>query len=92
MSAPESDAEAPVARTVGEVLAGTHPLVRLWLRPIAESLEVVTGTVDKPVGAMTMIEILAWVNVLGYAMLSGYVAGRVAGNIAAVALRGPARR
>jgi len=90
--AAESTAEAPAARAVAEVLAGFHPLARVWLYPITGSLEVVTGTVDKPVGALTMIELMAWASVLGYAALSGYVAGRIAGNVAAVALRGPARR
>jgi hypothetical protein len=63
----------------------------LWLAPIRDPMRIAAASVDKPVGQMTMGELMSWAAVLAYAGLSGYVAGRIAGNLALAALRGPGR-
>lgn len=69
-------------------LAAAHPAVRAWLRPVASELAVMTATRDKPLGQLTLPEVLAWAVVLGYAALTGAVLGAMAGNVLRVAALG----
>lgn len=65
--------------------------IRAWSRPVRSQLESIDASMDKPIGQMTMPELMAWVYVLGYGGLTGYVAGTMAANLLHSALRGPRR-
>lgn len=92
LSAAESESAADRWCSVPETLNGLPAPVRLWLAPIREPLAVMAATSGKPVGELTMPEVMAWAMVGAYCVLSGMVLGRVAGNLAVTALRGPYRR
>lgn len=63
-------------------------LVRAWLRPVAPLLPVLEATRDKPLGQLTMTELLSWAAVLGYVTLSVTVGEVLALNVLRVAVRG----
>jgi hypothetical protein len=67
-------------------------LYDLWLMPIRKPLAATSATAQKPLAEMTVPDLMAWVYVLGYGGLSGYVAGKLIGNLLIVALGGHGRR
>jgi hypothetical protein len=76
-----------------ELHAPARPaLYDLWLMPIRKPLAQASATAEKPIGEMTVPDLMAWVYVLGYGGISGYIAGRLIGNLLVVALGGPRRR
>lgn len=95
MSAPEgAESAAPCcpAHDVDALLAGLPAPVQLWARPVRDALGIVGGTASKPLGQLTMQELMAWGFLLLYSAATGAVLGHLAGNLAAAALRGPYRR
>lgn len=63
-------------------------LTGLWLRPVRGSFDRAAATTDKPIGELTVPEAMDWAFVLGYAGLTGYVIGKMAGNLLDVMLGG----
>jgi hypothetical protein len=66
--------------------------VRVLLAPVRASMDVCSRTKDKPLSEITMTELVHWTLVISYATFAGYVGGRLLGNLAVAAVRGPARR
>jgi hypothetical protein len=66
-------------------------LYQLWLRPIRGPFERAAETVHKPIGQLTVPEAVDWAACLGYAALTGYVIGKMAGNLLEVGLGGRRR-
>ena len=66
-------------------------LAGLWTLPIRGPLDRTAATAAKPVGELTMPEVMDWAVVLGYAGLTGYVIGKMAGNLLEVMLGGRRR-
>jgi hypothetical protein len=62
--------------------------LRLWLKPVDDLLPTLEETRDKPLGQLTVPEVLAWVTVIAYFTSSIALAGALAGNVARVAIRG----
>ena len=62
-----------------------------WLMPISQALETTSETASKPLAELTVPDLIAWAAVLGYSALTGYILGKIAVNIAGVALGGPRR-
>lgn len=63
----------------------------MWLRPVRGPFDRAAATVDKPIGELTMPEAMDWAVVIGYAGLTGYVIGKMAGNLLEVMLGGRRR-
>jgi hypothetical protein len=70
-------------------MSGHGVLMDIWLKPIRPSLDRVSTTIEKPLAEMTMPDLLAWFNILGYGALTGYVLGTLAGNLLSAAFAGP---
>lgn len=68
-----------------------NSVVQAWLKPIRPFFDDAVSTFDKPLAELTIPEIMSWVMVFAYAIGTGMIAGRIAGNLAATALRGPVR-
>lgn len=64
------------------------PVLELWARPVRDLFPVVNATADKPIGQLTMKELLSWVALFGYLAATGALIGTMAGNVARVAIRG----
>lgn len=63
----------------------------LWLIPIRKPLAATAATAEKPLAELTVPDLFAWVVVLGYGGITGYVLGKMAGNLLVAALGGPRR-
>lgn len=68
-------------------LTSGNRLLDLWLKPIEKPFLVATGCVDKPVGELTMPELMSWVYCLGYGGLTGFIIGKMIANLLGVALK-----
>jgi hypothetical protein len=66
-------------------------LMDMWLLPIRKPLAQTAATVDKPLADMTVPDLMAWGIVLGYGGVTGYVLGKMLGNLLVAALGGPRR-
>lgn len=76
-------------KTTTTALADELPaLLRLWAYPIRDALATVTDTAGKPVGELTMPEVMSWAWVAAYSALTGMIIAQAGANLAAVALRG----
>jgi len=75
----------------GEHRSRNHALTEAWLRPVRGPYQRALRTVDKPVGDMTVPEVFDWALVLGYAGVTGYAIGKMAGNLLEVLLGGRRR-
>ena len=58
----------------------------VWLMPIQKQLSIASRTAERPLAEITMPEVAAWLTVLGYGALTGFVVGRLVSNLLAVAL------
>lgn len=67
---------------------GGGRLYELWMTPIKPILPTLRKTVDKPIGQLTMQEILAWGLAVGYIVATVTVAEAMLMNLARVAIRG----
>lgn len=65
--------------------------IRAWRKPIEPHLAILKATSGKPLAELTMPELLTWGLVFSYAFATGMVIGQLAGNVLALALRGPPR-
>jgi hypothetical protein len=78
-----ADAEPP--------LSPLQFLQDIWMMPIRRQAEIADASADKPLGEMTMPEMLSWGVVLAYGGATGYVIGTMAANLLAAALGGRRR-
>lgn len=66
----------------------TRSAVDLWMSPIRGQMDLCALTIKKPLGELTMPELLAWGICLSYGAMTGYVIGKVTANLVEVAVRG----
>lgn len=102
LTTPESALHDPAlefTREVGESLARAAlsmdrrpSLYNLWLAPIRPALEITKGTADKPLAEITMPEFLAWLMVVAYGGMTGYLIGKVAASVVLGPVNRPAIR
>ena len=84
----------PTDGELSQIVNGPGPLedmprlARLWLRPVEPLLPVLRETRDKPLGQLTVPELLTWAACLGYMVASMALAETLALNLVRVAVRG----